>query len=373
MAQLSPRDRALLHLFELPRERLQDSSSEAATQEGISAALGIPRTHITRLLRPLVMEGYIEEDKERVVGKDRRLKVYFLTARGLSRCEELIDDMSTSTFEVVDNKGRRSMRVSDMLRDRRDIPILKILDSVGRELNLISAPGRPIRSNVPLELPAFIDRNEELRISSEFLRSKSIVLVVFANYGYGSSTFLKKIALDQTKAPLLWHDLQKGKTAEDILGGVREFARERECENDGLSGLREKEVLLCFDNYHDVSEEVVDLFFDLMKSLSGGKGKMAVAIREETPFYNRFFQRSDVTKGQVTEIHLRRLDEDSARKFTDEDLEDDAFHLIYRLTRGQPLALRLVMEGDDKSLRDLLPNEEVRFLMYLRTKKKRKQ
>jgi DNA-binding MarR family transcriptional regulator len=371
MVQLSPRDRALLHLFGLPRERLQDSPSEAATQEGISEVLGIPRTHISRLLRPLVMEGYIEEDKERVVGKDRRLKVYFLTARGLSRCEELIDDLSTSTFDIVDNKGRRSVRVSDMLRDRRDIPVLKILDAVGWELNLISAPGRSIRSNVPLELPAFIDREEELRISSEFLRSKSTVLVVFANYGFGSSTVLKKLAMEQTKVPLLWHDLQKGRTAEDILGSVREFARARECENEGLSGLREKEVLLCFDNYYDVSEEVVDLFFDLMKSLSGGKAKMVVAIREETPFYNRFFQKSDVTKGQVTEIHLHRFDEDSARRFMGEDLEDDAFQLIYRLTSGQPLALRLAKEGDDRSLRSLLPNEEVRFLMYLRTKKRK--
>jgi len=372
MAQLSPRDRALLHLFELPRDRLQDSCEEA-TQEGISAALGIPRTHITRIMRPLVMEGYVEEDKERVVGKDRRLKVYFLTSRGLSRCEELLDDASTSTIDVVDNKGRRSMKVSDMLKNRRDVTVLTILDAVGRELNLIGAPGRPIRSNVPLELPVLIDREEELDISSEFLKSKSTVLVVFANYGYGSSTLLRKIALDQTKAPLLWHDLQKGKAAEDILRSVREFVREGGSEGDDLSGLREREALLCFDNYYDVTEEVVDLFFDLMKSLAGGKGKMAVAIREETPFYNRFFQRSDVTRGQVTEIHLHRFDEDSAKKYVGEDLEDDAFHLIYRLTRGQPLALRFVLEGDERSLRTLLPNEEVRFLMYLRTKKMRQQ
>lgn len=369
MTQLSPRDRALLHLFELPRDRLQDSTSEEATQEGISAALGVPRTHVTRILRPLMMEGYLEEDKERVAGKERRLKVYFLTPRGLSRCEDIIDEVSTSTIEVIDNKGRRSMRVSELLKDRRGIPILTVIDTIGRGLNLIGTPGRPIHSNVPLDPPVMIDREEELKRSFEFLESKSTVLVVFANYGYGSSTFLRKIALDQTKVPLLWHDLDKGKTAEEILRSVMEFARERGSEKGDISELKQNETLLCFDNYHDVSEEVVDLFFDLMRSLAGGIGKMAVAMREETPFYNRFFQRSDVTKGQATEIHLHRFDESSARKFLGEDLEDDAFHLIYRLTRGQPLALRLVLEGDEKSLRTLLPNEEVRFLMYLRTKK----
>jgi DNA-binding MarR family transcriptional regulator len=370
MAQLPPRDRALLHLFDLPRERLQDSPSEAATQEGISDSLDIPRTHVTRILRPLIAEGFIEEEKERVVGKDRRLKVYSLTSRGLSRCEELIEDSSNLTLVIVDNNGRTSTRVSELLRGRRGIPVLKVLEAVGKELHLIGAPGRQIRSNVPLNVPTFIDRDEELKISSDFLGSKSTALVVFANYGYGSSTFLKKVAMDSTKLPLLWHDLQEGNRLDDILGSVRAFAEEHDCKTGDISELKEKEVFLCFDNYHEVSEDVVDFFFDMMRSLSGGKGKMAVAMRGETPSYSRFFQRSQVTKGQVVEIQLHRFDESSARTFMGEDLEDDPFHLIYRLTRGQPLALQLVKEGDEKSLRTLLPNEEVRFLMYLRTKKK---
>ncbi len=350
---------------------MQDSTSEDATQEGISGALGIPRTHITRILRPLVIEGLIEEDKERVAGKERRLKVYFLTPKGFSRCEELVDDASTSIIEIVDNRGRKAVKVSDLLKDRRGIPVLKIIEAAGGSLNLISTPGRPILSNVPLDMPVLIDREEELKRSSEFLTSKSTVLTVFANYGYGSSTFLRKVAMGQTRVPLLWHDLEKGKAAEEILRGVKEFVRELGFENGDISELKQNDTLLCFDNYHDVSEEVVDLFFDLMKSLAGGKTRMALAMREETPFYNRFFQRSDVTKGHVIEIHLHRLDEPSARRFMGEELEDDAFHLIYRLTRGQPLALKLVLEGDDKRLRTLLPNEEVRFLMYLRTKKRR--
>jgi len=221
-----------------------------------------------------------------------------------------------------------------------------------------------------LKVPIFIDRDEELTISSNFLVSKSTALVVFANYGYGSSTFLKKVAMDSTKLPLLWHDLQEGDKLDDILGSVRAFAGDHDCGTGDISELKEKEVFLCFDNYYDVSEDVVDFFFDMMRSLAGGKGKMAVAMREETPSYSRFFQRSQVTRGHVVEIHLHRFDEYSAKAFMGENLEDDAFHLIYRLTRGQPLALQMVKEGDEKSLRTLLPNEEVRFLMYLRTKKK---
>jgi hypothetical protein len=40
------------------------------------------------------------------------------------------------------------------------------------------------------------------------------------------------------------------------------------------------------------------------------------------------------------------------------------------LTRGQPLALDLVKRGDAEGLKAIRLSEEVRFLMYLRTRKK---
>ena len=369
MVQLSPKDRVLLHLFDLPRE-VRHSVPEEATQEGIATALGIPRTHITRLLRPLVQEGLIEEEKERVLGKERRLKVYSLSPKGLSRAESIVREASSSSVEVIDAEGQRVRKVEELLESRLDLPVLKIIDSIGKSLHLVAEPGRYVNSNAPLEMPPFFDREEELRISSEFLGSKASALVVFANYGYGSSTFLKKFALEQSRSPLFWHDLQRGKALGDVRSRIADFCRAQGCEDGDMLGLRERDVLLCFDNYHDVSEDVVDLFFELMNALQGGRGKMAVAIREETPFYNRFFQKSDVGQGRVAEIHLRRFDHEAARRFMGEDLEEEAFQLIYRLTRGQPLALELVRKGDEKGLQTLLPNEEVRFLMYLRTKKR---
>jgi hypothetical protein len=53
-----------------------------------------------------------------------------------------------------------------------------------------------------------------------------------------------------------------------------------------------------------------------------------------------------------------------------EDIDDEAFQLIYMLTRGQPLALAAVRDGDEVTLRRIRLSEEVRFLMYLRTRRK---
>ncbi len=371
MVQLSSKDKTLVHLFEQRRECLQDSPAETITQDGISSALGVPRTHITRLLRPLIEEGLIEEEKKRVAGKERRMKVYVLTPSGLARSKDLVERLSSQKLEVVENRGKRFVLASDLIKERPDIPMLVVFESIGKELNLISAPGRVIQTNTPLELPSFQGRKGELRAARSFLASASTALVVFANFGYGSSTFLKKVALDLTDIPLLWHDLGRGRDLEEVQAKLGSFAKSAGCERGEISELREKDVLLCFDNYHDVSEQVVDAFFDFMKALKGGKAKMAVAMREETPSYNRFFQKADVEKGHVAEIHLPRFDEESARELIGQDIDDEAFQLIYRLTRGQPLALELVRRGDEKGLKALRPNEEVRFLMYLRSSRKK--
>lgn len=53
-----------------------------------------------------------------------------------------------------------------------------------------------------------------------------------------------------------------------------------------------------------------------------------------------------------------------------EDLDDEAMKMIYMLTRGQPLALRMLRQRDEEGLKRIFPREEVRFLMYLLSRKK---
>ena len=99
--------------------------------------------------------------------------------------------------------------------------------------------------------------------------------------------------------------------------------------------------LLCFDNYREVGDGIVDLLIVLSDRIQGSGAKMAVAMRGDTPAYDRFYQRADVKEGRVKEIQLGRFDVATARQFLGADLDQEAFQLVYMLTRGQPLALFL--------------------------------
>ncbi|MCX6652597.1 MAG: hypothetical protein NT137_04495 [Methanomassiliicoccales archaeon] len=368
MPPLSPRERALLHLYDARREQMRERPSEAITQEGIALALGVNRTHITRTLRPLVDAGLVEQDKGHVSGKERKLIFYKLTEAGLANAVDVIRSIGDEELVVVDSSGRRMTTVRELLALRTDLPALTVADSVGREMRLPPIK-KLVTSNAPLRLEDFLGREEQLRTAQGFVHSDATLLAVFANYGYGSSTFMKKLALELWDGHLFWHDLEKESSSVKLVEALRSYASQLGLEGE-LDRLRNERVLLCFDNYNDVSQENVDVLFDLLQALKGGAAKMAVAMREETPSYNRFYQKRDLVDGSAVEVHVHRFDEAMARRLVGEDIDDEAFQLIYMLTRGQPLALALIKKGDAEELRKIRLSEEVSFLMYLRTRRK---
>ncbi|MEM2944008.1 MAG: hypothetical protein QXN93_03730 [Methanomassiliicoccales archaeon] len=372
MLQLSPKDIILIHLYERRKEQSQNVPSETIAQSGISSALEIPRTHITRHLRPLIEMGMIEERKMHVAGKERRMKVYYLTQKGAQRVSDLMERILDEKVRVTEGGDENETSVADLMKKRPDITLAKIAKCVATGAKLIIAHKRVIWSNAEIDLPRFYGREKELATALSFFESKATVLVILANFGYGSSTMLKKIAIERSHMPLFWYDLQNDCSAVKINESLREFALLNGCSSGSIEELKERNVLLCFDNYCEVQEPVVDFFFDLMASLGQGRAKMAVAMGEETPSYSRFFHKDDVIRGKVIEIHLQRMDKTTAKAVLSMDLDDEAFQLIYQLTRGQPLALELVRKGDSERLSILKPKEEVRFLMYLRNRLREK-
>jgi len=368
MLQLPPRDRALLHLYDA-RAHLSQDPSPALTQQGISSSLDVNRTHITRVLKPLVDSGMVEAMKGRLEGGERKLTYYVLTPLGLARAREIIDSLANEELEVVEGGRRVKKSLAQVMREHPHLRALQLVDSVGGVLRPQGLGTRLIDSNVEVRGGTFYGREEQLAAANEFLSSDAAVLAVYANHGYGSSTFLRKLALDLFTGPVLWHDLSPDGSPETLRCHIDSFLA-----NQGLDGgierLRDEAVLICLDNYRDVSEELVDMLVDLLPRLKGGRAKMAVAMREETPSYDRFYLRPDVLGGGVVEVHLHRFDEATAKRMLGGDIDDEAFQLIYMLTRGQPLALAAVRDGDEVTLRRIRLSEEVRFLMYLRTRRK---
>ncbi|MEM0449820.1 MAG: hypothetical protein QW520_08390 [Methanomassiliicoccales archaeon] len=370
MPFLSQRDRALLYLFSLKAHQAEQPKYEL-TQQGLAEALDIERTHITRVLNPLVESGFLEAKKGRLEGGNRKLKYYILTTKGLSRAKELLASISDKRLEVVEESKITNMSVSQALSKFHNISALRIADAIDGVLRIGTVDGRLIDAKNLPPLRDFYDREEQLAKAAQFLSSDASVFAIYSNHGYGSSTLLRKVALDLFQGPVLWHDLAMDGDAEILDDRIRCFAKKLGWDN-GIEGLRNEIALICLDNYREVSEKMIDFLANLMPLLFDGKAKLAVAIREETPSYARFYTRPDVLSGRVMEVHLHRFDEIAARKMIGEDIDDEAFQLIYMLTRGQPLALAALRDGDESLLRKLRLSEEVRFMMYLRTRRKSK-
>ncbi len=55
---------------------------ESATQRGIAATLGVTQGAVSKILDGLTAAGVVGRQRTHVPGRDRRVRVYFLTARG---------------------------------------------------------------------------------------------------------------------------------------------------------------------------------------------------------------------------------------------------------------------------------------------------
>lgn len=98
-------DRVLIHL--LSRGDPDGWTGGVSDQDLIASMCGIGRTHIPRVLKPLLEDDLILEEMGRVPGKPRRVKVYSLTEEGLLTSREALDRVNEETVYWTDETGRR--------------------------------------------------------------------------------------------------------------------------------------------------------------------------------------------------------------------------------------------------------------------------
>jgi DNA-binding MarR family transcriptional regulator len=74
--------RILAHLARVGPLGSDEVASPESTQQGIARALSVTQGAVSKILGPLVAAEVIRRERRHVRGKDRRVKVYFLTVRG---------------------------------------------------------------------------------------------------------------------------------------------------------------------------------------------------------------------------------------------------------------------------------------------------
>ena len=371
-AQPSVNDRVLLHLSRFATDTPPEEYPSEATQVGIAEGVGISRTHVPRAVRTLMKEGLVDELRGRVANRDRRMSVYSVSAEGFRRAEKIWAEIKSSKVAVLREGRREEMdgeTLEGMVGRRKALELVsRMRDGVvefegGRRTPVRALEDAPDREE-------FFGRGREIDLLESFLSSESHFMVVLGGKGWGTTSLVREFVERKDDIDVLWITIDEDIDAAKLEDMIVAFAgRVKPGVEDLGSALALQETLIVLDEYHSVGEGVVEFLSSIVNSRIGSK--IIVTAREDLPAYNWFYQKRHVDSRTVTEIRVRGLDEDSARRLLgNPDIETEAFRRVYLMSRGQPLILRLLRDEDREELKrnSVFTAEEIRYLMFLKGK-----
>ena len=370
--QINVNDRVLLHLSRFATDIPPEEYPPETTQGGIASAVGISRTHVPRAVKGLIKDGLVSELTARVMGHERRINVYAVTAEGLKKSEEFWQSAQNKTFSVMRNGILVTMSGKDMeaiLGKRKAVAaISQMTDGI---VVVEDRKRMPIRDLVGAPaLGEFYGRDTELRTMDAFIDSERPVLVILANRGYGTTALVRKFVETRDDLDVLWMPLTHAVTTKNLETRIVEFAKKIDKRVETLpDSLGIDGTVYVFDDYFSVGEEMVEFFSSLAETTDGAK--LIITARQETPAYNWFYHKEQVDKGKVEELRISGLDLEGARKLLGNDkIEKEALRRILGMTRGQPMTLKMLRDGDYEGLKKttVFTAEEIRYLLLLKEK-----
>ncbi len=358
---LTSAERILIHLHGQLHAR---APTREITQAGIADGAHVLRSHVPRTIKILLEEGLVESREVRLLGRTRRMTAYGLTPAGAGRARELLDGIDARTVEVDGRwttlgEARRALGLSP-------VEALASLDEKGRLAG--HAP--------PEEARDLLQRDEDLAFLRRWRSGAARVAVVYGSRGMG------KTALGRAFARVLprssWVDLRPEDTLEsfavsvgEATGAAVENPRNPESVARGLlDAFRAGAKLVVLDGYADAPEGVVDALRAFVRGdVQGADPKLLVLAQETTPAYCRFYGEEERRAGAVIERHLKGLDLAGCKEMLGNPaIRDEDLRRIYLMTKGCPLYLQFIREGDEYGLRQnsRFTKAEARLLLYSR-------
>ncbi len=357
---LTAAERVLVHLHE--RWNAKEPSREM-TQAGIADGAHVIRSHVPRTVKVLLEEGLVESRDARLLGHARRTTVYALTPAGVRRAREVLDSIEA---RLVDVDGRRTT-----LGEARKVLGLTAVEAV----IALDERGRLAGHAPPTEAAELLQRDEDLAFLRRWLAGPARAAVVYGSRGMGKTALGRAFSRNVSRA--LWIDLHPEDTVESFATMIGQAAgTEVEDPRDPSSAAA---VLLgCFaagtrlivlDGYGDVAEGIVDAVRAFVAGPAAGTPRLLVLAQETTPVYCRFYGESERRDGHVVERHLKGLDLEGCRTLLGNPaIRDEDLRRIYLLTKGCPLYLQCIREGDEYGLQQnsRFTRAEIRLLIYSR-------
>jgi hypothetical protein len=332
-----------------------------ATQAGIADGARLLRSHVPRTLTALQSDGLADVRETRLRGQRRKIRIYVLTEAGVRHARQLLGDIDLTPVEV---DGRATTLGN--ARKALGLPPLAALAAM-------DARGRLEPRVSDLERPTLLQRDEDLAFLRRWMIGGASVAVVYGSRGMGKTAL--GWAFAQTAPKSVWCEVEPAADLEafaaslaSATGIAADAPDEPESVADALARVFGRGTkLLVLDGYTEVEEPVVDALSGFVRSARGAVGKFLVLAQESTPAYCRFYAKRDIDAGIVVERHLKGLDVEGCRTMLgNPTIDEEALRRIYLLTKGCPLFLRAIREGDEATLRahSRFTNAEIRLLLY---------
>lgn len=208
-------DVVCLHLAEYVGHQQADAAPAAVTPAGIAAATGLDddrirdRLALLSTLDELQDRGLVEEAVRTVEGAGGRRRVYFATAAGRERAEEVRERVTGEEVIVSDGSGAETVpleRAAAYFEDASLVDVLASLDEEGR----LALPGDGEAAFVGRE--DVLDRFDAALSAAETQGSRTLLVVGSA--GVGKTELLDEVA---DRADSLGFELLHGAGRRDVL------------------------------------------------------------------------------------------------------------------------------------------------------------
>ncbi|MFO8109119.1 MAG: hypothetical protein R6U17_01140 [Thermoplasmata archaeon] len=370
--ELTYKEKVLLYLRDYKSLGEKKVYPRGITQKGIAEAVGMRRTHVSRVMRDLIENKEVEEYLGHVKGRSRKLKVYTLRPEGVARGDEIIKELE-SVYVQVSKEGRTfksKLTELEELSGKR----LSLLESI----ELVETSDQPIDldesgskrfvtelSKAPV-VEELYGRNEVLTMMDEWMKKDIPVAVLEGRRGSGASCTARRFLDSVDDRHLLWVDVQD----DDVIKKIDDFFFTVHDDKKKLfQALKETPALIVIDDYYNVEDELVDFFVEMVDRLDKEyQTKILVTTREGLPVYERFYHREHLKEGKVDQISIPPLNEEEAELILGKELESSALRRIMLMTKGSPQILKHLRDGriDKIEGESALVREQVSLLMFLK-------
>ena len=368
---LTVRDRIIVHLSVYNRFADDFECPEEMCQSGISEAINKSRAHVTLELNRMKSDGLVSERVAHVNGAKSRRKTYSLTQSGSALNADITGYLESMNIEIIDSEGSRIFSgtgAAEYLRANFKMLHVTAVDRIIASRGILNVKAQPPSTcgqtasgeHLPPRPAAFVARKELAELKNLLEPNGIEIIVLLGMPGIGKTALLSELAWQMPEDSVYFRRLYSYDTLNSVLVSMGDYMHRYskpslhnylansealdlpEAATHLAEFLRQRKLVLIYDEYDQASVALKDFFTMLVDIMKGTGSKLVLASSTKPKLYG---QKNIVLEKRICEITLAPLDaESSALMFRNEAVgsRDDR---NVRLAGGHPLTLKLLASG----------------------------